>query len=138
VADERTKGMSISFPAEACTPWMWACGLSAMTYDGLLVAIDIKTKGHNVDQAVVRDLRAKYGPPTSVKPIEVTPRVGNPFKANSLEWVLPGLHVIYEVVIKGENEGEVTDVDTGDIGVETEAAYQRRLAKEKAKPKPKL
>jgi len=41
-------------------------------------------------------------------------------------------------VIKGENEGEVSDVDSGDIGFETEAAYHRRLAKEKAKPKPKL
>ena len=109
-----------------------------MTYDGLLVAIDLKTKGHNVNQAVVRDLRDKYGPPTSVKPIVVTPRVGNPFKASNLEWLLPGLHVVYEVVIKGENEGEVTDVESGDIGFETEAAYQRRLAKEKAKPKVKL
>jgi hypothetical protein len=109
-----------------------------MTYDGLFVAIDLKTKGHKVDRAVVRDLREKYGPPTSVKPIEVTPRVGNPFKANNLEWLLPGLHVVYEVVIKGENEGEVTDVESGAIGIETEAAYRRRLAKEKAKPKVKL
>jgi len=136
--DSGTKGMSISFPPDACPSWMSVCGLSAMTYGGLLVAIDIKTKGHIVDQAVVKDLRSKYGPPTSVKPIAVTPRVGNPFKANSLEWVLPGFHVIYEVVIKGENEGEVSDVDSGDIGFETEAAYHRRLAKEKAKPKPKL
>jgi len=52
-------------------------------------------------------IRGYPGPPTLVKPIEVTPRVGNPFKANSLEWVLPGLHVIYEVVIKGQSEGEV-------------------------------
>jgi hypothetical protein len=134
----RTKGLFISFPSEACPSWMADCGVSAMTYDGLLVAIDIKTKGHTVDQAVVKDLRDKYGPPTLVKPIEVTPKVGNPFKANHLEWMLPGLHVVYDVVIKGENEGEVTDVDSGDIGFETEAAYHRRLAKEKAKPKPKL
>ena len=73
-----------------------------------------------------------------VKPIEVTPKVGNPFKASNLEWLLPGLHVVYEVVTKGENEGEVTDVESGQIGFETEAAYHRRLAREKAKPKVKL
>jgi len=114
------------------------CTASVMTYDGLLVAIDLKTKGQNVNQAVARDLREKYGPPTSVRPIEVTPRVGNPFKTSNLEWVLPGLHVIYEVITKGENEGEATDVTTGQIGIETEAAYHRRLAKQKAKPKVKL
>ncbi|HSB27297.1 MAG TPA: hypothetical protein VLE19_05565, partial [Pyrinomonadaceae bacterium] len=134
----RTNGLSVSFVPDACPAWMSECGASAMTYDGVLVAIDIKTKGHNVDQAVVRDLRAKYGPPTSIKPITVTPTVGNPFKANNLEWLLPGLHVVYEVVLKGQNEGEVANVELGDIGFETEAAYQRRLAKEKAKPKPKL
>ena len=134
----RTQGMSVSFVPDACPAWMSECAATAMTYDGVLVAIDIKTKGHNVDQAVVKDLRAKYGPPTSIKPITVTPKVGNPFKANSLEWLLPGLHVVYEAIIKGANEGEVANVENGDIGFETEAAYHRRLAKEKAKPKPKL
>ena len=109
-----------------------------MTFDGLLVAMDMKTKGHNVDQAVVSDLRAKYGPPTSLKPVTVTPRVGNPFRANNLEWALPGLHVMYEAFIKGENEGEVSNTDVGWVGMETEAAYQRRLARQKAKPKVKL
>jgi hypothetical protein len=136
--EQRTEGKSVLFPSDNCPSWLRDCGASVLTYDGLLVAIDLKTKGHNVNQAVVRDLRDKYGPPTLVKPIVVTPRVGNPFKANNLEWILPGLHVVYEVVIKGEAEGEVTDVESGDIGFETEAAYQRRLAKEKAKPKVKL
>lgn len=138
VEEKRTNGMSVLFPSDNCPSWMRDCGASLMTYDGLLVAIDLKTKGRNVNQAVVRDLREKYGPPTLVKPIEVTPRVGNPFKASNLEWLLPGLHVVYEVVTKGENEGEVTDVESGQIGFETEAAYHRRLAREKAKPKVKL
>ena len=138
VEEQKTKAISILFPSDNCPSWLRDCAASVLTYDGLFVAIDLKTKGHTVNQAVVRDLRDKYGPPTSVKPIVVTPRVGNPFKANNLEWILPGLHVVYEVVIKGENEGEVTDVESGDIGFETEAAYHRRLAKEKAKPKVKL
>jgi len=136
--EQRTNVISVVFPPDNCPSWLKDGGASVMTYDGLLVAIDMTTKGHNVNQAVVRDLREKYGPPTSVRPIEVTPRVGNPFKASNLEWVLPGLHVIYEVITKGENEGEATDVTSGQIGIETEAAYHRRLAKEKAKPKVKL
>lgn len=136
--EQRTDVKSLIFPQDNCPSWLSDCTASVMTYDGLLVAIDLKTKGHNVNQAVVRDLREKYGPPTSVRPIEVTPRVGNPFKASNLEWVLPGLHVIYEEITKGENEGEATDVTSGQIGIETEAAYHRRLAREKAKPKVKL
>ena len=42
------------------------------------------------------------------------------------------------VVTKGENEGEVTDVESEQIGFEAEAAYHRRLASAKAKPKVKL
>ena len=138
VEEQRTDVRSVLFPQDNCPSWVRDCSASVMTYDGLLVAIDLKTKGHNVNLAVVRDLREKYGPPTSVKPIEVTPKVGNPFKASNLEWLLPGLHVVYEVITKGENEGEVTDVESGQIGFETEAAYHRRLAREKAKPKVKL
>src|SRR6185503_3459013 len=87
VEEQRTDVKSVNFPSDNCPSWLRDCGASVLTYDGLLVAIDLKTKGHNVNQAVVRDLREKYGPPTSVKPIEVTPRVGNPFKASNLEWV---------------------------------------------------
>ena len=135
-ARERT--LSLNLGQDACPSWVQYCSASLLIYDGLLVAIEMKTKGHNVDKAVARDLRAKYGPPTSVKPIDITPNVGNAFKATNLEWVLPGLHVVYEVFLKGENEGEVADKDTGWVGMETETAYQRRLAKEKTKPKVKL
>jgi hypothetical protein len=114
------------------------CYARLLIYDGRLVAVDISTKGHTVDQIVARELREKYGPPTLSHSGVVTPRVGNAFTANNLEWKLPGLHVMYEVVIKGAAEGEVTNTEVGDIGIETEAAYQRRLAKDNQKPKPKL
>jgi hypothetical protein len=64
--------------------------------------------------------------------------VGNPFTANGLEWKLPGLHVVYDVVIKGAAQGEVANTEIGTIGIETESAYQRRSTKETQKPKPKL
>ncbi|HEX7294464.1 MAG TPA: hypothetical protein VF251_01850, partial [Pyrinomonadaceae bacterium] len=55
-------------------------------------------------------------------------------KANDLEWRLPGLHVDYTAVLKKENSSEVS-IDAGYIYVETESAYQRRLAKEKEQEK---
>jgi hypothetical protein len=135
--------ITLNMSREACPSWRgpsWApdCTVDLFTYDGLVVAANIPTSGHTVDAAVAKDLRAKYGPPTSVKPIAVTPRVGNPFKAADLEWLLPGLHVVYDVAQKGESDGEIRDTEHGSILIETEAAYQRRLAKEKAKPKPTL
>jgi hypothetical protein len=137
-AGDRQHTSPVQLAKDACPSWSKDCYAQVMTYDGLVVAASILTKGHMVDTAVAQDLRAKYGPPTSVKPIAVTPRIGNPFKATNLEWFLPGLHVIYEVAQRGESEGEIANTEQGSIGVETEAAYQRRIANEKAKPKPTL
>jgi len=137
-AGDRQQTSALQLSQDACPPWSKDCSGAVMTYDGLVVAVSIGTKGHTVDTAVAQALRAKYGPPTSVKPIAVTPRIGNPFKATNLEWFLPGLHVIYNVVQNGESEGEIVNTEQGSIGVETEAAYQRRMATEKARPKPTL
>jgi len=137
-AGDRQRTSLLELSEDACPSWSKDCSAAVMTYDGRVVAVSISTKGHIVDAAVAQDLRAKYGSPTSAKPITVTPRVGNPFRATDLEWFLPGLHVIYEVAQKGENAGEITNTEQGSIGVETEAAYQRRVAAEKAKPHPSL
>jgi hypothetical protein len=136
--DKRSTGRALHLSSDGCPAWMSDCYARLLIYDGRLVAVDISTKGHTVDQIVARELREKYGLPTLSHSIVVTPRVGNAFTANNLEWKLPGLHVMYEVVIKGAAEGEVTNTEVGDIGIETEAAYQRRLAKDNQKPKPKL
>ena len=49
--------------------------------------------------------------------------------------MLPARH---EVVTKGATEGEITHTEVGNIGIETEAAYRRRVTKQAQKPKPKL
>ncbi|HEY1471869.1 MAG TPA: hypothetical protein VGF61_22715 [Candidatus Acidoferrum sp.] len=108
-----------------------------LLYDGLLAAVKFETGGINDEPQRARDLREKYGPPTLVKPFTYTPRIGNTLKANDLEWRLPGLHVEYSAVLKKPNSSEVITVDGGSIYVETEAAYQRRLAKEKEQAKGK-
>lgn len=106
-----------------------------LLYNGLLAAVKFETKGINDEPQWAKDLREKYGPPTLVKPFTYTPRTGNTLKANDLEWRLPGLHVEYSAVLKKANSSEVITVDGGSIYVETEAAYQRRLAKEKEQEK---
>jgi hypothetical protein len=136
--DTRSSGRAVRLSADDCPSWMSDCYARLLLYDGRLVAVDISTKGHTVDQVVARELREKYGPPTLTKHIAVTPRVGNAFNANDLEWNLPGLHVVYDVVTKGAAEGEITNTEVGNIGIETEAAYQRRMRKQTQKPKPKL
>ncbi len=136
--DMRQSARAVRLSADDCPSWMSGRYVRLLLYDGRLVAVSIETKGHAVDQVVARELSQKYGPPTLVKPLAVTPRVGNPFTANGLEWKLSGLHVVYDVVIKGTAEGEVVNTEIGTIGIETESAYQRRSAKETQKPKPKL
>ena len=107
-------------------------------YNGLLVALKIDTEGINDEPQRAKELREKYGPPTLVKPFTYTPRIGNTLKANDLEWRLPGLHVEYRAVLKKPDSSEVISVDGGSIYVETETAYQRRLAKEKEQEKIKM
>jgi hypothetical protein len=109
--------------------------LEVLLYDGLLVAVKLETGGINDAERKAKELREKYGPPTSVKPFTYTPRVGNTLKANDLEWLLPGLHVEYNAVLKKENSAEVVTIDGGSIYVETETAYQRRVAKQKEQEK---
>ena len=104
-------------------------------YNGLLVAVKLGTNGVGSVDRVSEELREKYGPPTLVKLHTYTPRIGNAVKANDLEWRLPGLHVEYTAVLRKPNSTEVVSIDAGSIYVETESAYQRRLAKEKEQEK---
>jgi hypothetical protein len=103
--------------------------------NGVLVAVKIGTSGIKDVDKTSKELREKYGPTTFVKPVTYTPRVGNTLKANDLDWRLPGLHVEYSAVLKKANSTQVVSIDAGSIYVETESAYQRRLAKEKEQEK---
>ncbi len=103
-----------------------------LLHDGLVAAIRLGTNGINDVDLTTKNLREKYGPPTSVKPFTYTPRVGNILKASDLEWRLPGLHVEYSAVLKRSGAlAEPVSINEGYIYVETETAYQRRVAKEK-------
>jgi hypothetical protein len=87
------------------------------------------------EQADSNEMPLKYGPPTLIRHSAI--KSGESVQKR-LEWSLPGLHVEYNVALPGESEGQVANVNQGRIRVETWAAYERRLAKEKEKVKPKM
>lgn len=90
----------------------------------------IATKGRDVQTRVTEDLIAKYGLAHFTHAGMITPDSGNPFKVSDQEWVLPGLHVEYRVLEVDEN-GRVHTDGTGFVRIETEGAYNRRIADEK-------
>jgi DNA-binding MarR family transcriptional regulator len=86
-----------------------------------------------------QELREKYGPASEVVNGSVTPGTGNAFEINEPQWKLPGIYVEYEVVLHDENAaGRISATSQGIVRVMTESEQQRRLAKQKAKHKPKL
>jgi hypothetical protein len=60
------------------------------------------------------------------------------FTTNNLEWVLPGVHVEYEVVRKFEVESSRVHTNEGQVRIETETGYLQRQKEIKELTKPKL
>lgn len=92
------------------------------------------TRGRAVENRVAEDLKAKYGVATYTEDGTITPDVGNAFKVHNRTWVLPGLHIEYQV-IGMDKDGHVQIDGPGYIWIETEAAYARRMADEEKKKK---
>lgn len=109
-----------------------------MSGDGALVRLSASgiervvfgTKGRAVQNRVAEDLKAKYGVAHFSNEGTITPDQGNAFKVTNMDWVLPGLRVEYKVIEVDENGRVHVDGD-GYVRIETEAAYQARIAGEK-------
>jgi hypothetical protein len=129
---------NIRLAGESCPEWIDQCAGYATLHNGRLSGIAFLTTGRGVEKAVTASLREKYGPPTRVVSGRVIPDVGNPFNTNEPEWSLPGLFVEYEVVLREEGEDERISTKQGIVRIMTESERARRIAKQKAKPKPKL
>lgn len=131
----------IDLATDVCPSWKTQvranCNAYVRLHDGRFVALVIYTDGRGVERTVTNELRAKYGPPTRTAIGTITPDVGNAFRIESPEWTLPGLRVQYQVV-HVNNEGRIPDRREGMLRIETESAYQRRIAEEKAPAKGKL
>ena len=126
----------VMLPKASCPVWAAACQFTGTLYESLLVAAAIPTVGRGAEKSILRELRAKYGLPSGFYGHTITPNAGEPYKVQHAEWSRPGLHVYYAVVGTG-GEG-VLATDQGLVRIETESAYQRRMAVEEELAKPKL
>jgi len=123
---------------DSCPIWMATCEVTATVSQGLLLGVTLVTKGPSMDPLIAKELRAKYGAPTFSRVGTVTPDTGKEFTRTNLEWVLPGVHVEYEVVRKVEVESSRVHTNEGQVRIETETAYQQRQKEVKELTKPKL
>ena len=110
--------------------WMSGELVSARTYQGGIVRVVITTRGRVVQKRVEEELAAKYGSVYLSREATITPDSGNEFKVRNLEWSLPGIHVQYQV-LEPDEDGRVNIDGPGFVRIETDSAYQRRMAEEK-------
>ncbi|MEP7364174.1 MAG: hypothetical protein ABI972_13040 [Acidobacteriota bacterium] len=114
-----------------CPSWMSQCQVSAELDNGRLVGISATTDGLQVEQEAGGELRAKYGTRHSRQQrFNTRTDTGAKFETWDFFWDLPGLRVEYYVINGNVNRGLLI--------VQTEEAYQRRLARVREEKKPKL
>jgi hypothetical protein len=114
-----------------CPTWMDACSFDARIENGRFVAARLGTKGRDVEAAVGKELRGKYGQRASMQQRSISPNNGGAtFEVWDLDWDLPGLHIEYKVV-------NSTILD-GYVRIESDTIYSVRKAGEREAAKPKL
>jgi len=120
---------TVALPSDNCPTWTPVnCRAYITLYEGRMVGVALLTKGRGVVSAAKAELQEKYGRPTGFINATITPDEGNPFKVTDPEWILPGIHVEFETVLK---EGDRVNLSNGVVRIETTNAYARRLAKSK-------
>ena len=98
---------------------------------GRLIGTVANTDGYAVEEVALRELTAKYGPRFGKLSVVFTrDDTGVKYPTYHYDWSQSGLRVFYYVV---EN-----NLKRGRLIVETEEAFQRRLARRREDNKPKL
>ena len=125
------KGIQIT-PA-SCPNWVTPspCSVSALERSGLLLGVYLYTNGQTGDASVSAQLIAKYGKPTQQIPVTFKNLYNYSAQMTKLVWTLPGLYVEYDPF--------TTDINQGEIFIETETGHQLRAAaqqtQQQAQPK---
>lgn len=120
---------TVMLPNDNCPTWTPTnCRAYITLYQGRIVGVALLTKGRGVVTAAKAELQEKYGRPTGFNNATVTPDEGNSFKVSDPEWILPGIHVEFETVLK---DGDRVNLSNGVVRIETASAYARRLQKSK-------
>jgi hypothetical protein len=115
----------IQFASNVCPAWMNPCAASGMVRNGLLLGAYVNTTGQKGDSAASAQLIAKYGKATQQQAVIFKNVYNYTAQMQKLVWTLPGLYVEYDPF--------VTDLNQGNLYIETETAHQIRLAAQQAK-----
>lgn len=108
----------IMLAKDSCPSWAY-CEVVASLHEDNLVGVMVMLQKVNGDY-VGKQLRAKYGKPTNKETMQYQNDYGARYEVDELEWVLPGLHVMFT---PGPTEG-------GLVIIETETGRKVREAKE--------
>lgn len=122
---------NIKLARDSCPQWLSQCMVLASVENERLISLTMQPDGHKVEQETARELRAKYGARFAARERIITPDSGAAqFRSYDLEWNFPGLHVFYRPVHE--------TIYKGLIRIETDRAYELRLAREKEANRPRL
>jgi hypothetical protein len=128
---------SIELPASAIPRWVLGSMVWVRLDDGgRIVSVTFSTQGLTVQKSASDDLMAKYGKAHFSQGGTFKTDGGREFKYEDRDWILPGVHVEYEALVKDENDRASVD-GSGRVRVETSAEYSRRKA-EDDKPKKRV
>lgn len=122
-------GRYIMLAKDSCPDWAY-CEVVAALHEGNLAGVTVLIQKGAREDYIGKQLRAKYGKPTHKETANYQNEYGARYEVEELEWVLPGLHVLFE---PGPAGG-------GALIVETETGRKAREAKEGAQQsmQPKL
>jgi hypothetical protein len=117
-----TLDQGIEIAPASCPNWVTPspCAVSALVRNGLLLGVYLYTTGQTGDPAVSAALVAKYGKPTQQIPVTFKNLYNYSAQFTKLVWTLPGLYVEYDPF--------TTDINQGQIYIETETGHQLRAA----------
>lgn len=108
---------SVNFPLQRMPLTLHINSGFALIVDGRLEGLRFETLDHTNTDAILRELTAKFGPPTLISDTVGGPTgVGLP--AIHAEWQLPGLHVSYRNID--------ASVEYGTLDIETPVMQTRR------------
>lgn len=115
-----------------CPSWMSDCTVAAqLDASGRLIGVVADTDGYAVEASAMRELTAKYGPRFGRLPVVFTrDENGAKYSTSHYDWNLSGLRVLFYVVEDNLKRGRLI--------VETEEAFQRRVARTREANRPKL
>ena len=122
---------SVNFPLKRIPLIVHGSSGFTLVVEGKLEGLQFDTMSYAHQDAIIQELTAKFGRPTSVHRVTATPH-GIPIPATEAEWQLPDLYVRYESV--------GYSVDYGGLWIETPVmqAVRRKFEAHNRAQRPKL